>query len=113
MARSGPVWEQLSAPTQQSLLQATCGLLLGGTGLKRLLPWLWPLADTAAAAGQVALAAPAALRHQLLAALAAYPLPIEEQQQLQEGDSASSSAAAQTLGDKRELLLSALRAVWI
>ena len=111
MARSGPVWQQLSAPTQQRLLQAICGLLHGGTALKRLLPWLWPLADTAAL-GQLGYAAPAALRHQLLAALAAYPLPTEEQQQPQEGDAASSSAA-QTLGDKRELLLSALRAVWI
>jgi hypothetical protein len=111
MARSGPVWQQLSAPTQQRLLQAICGLLHGGTALKRLLPWLWPLADTAAV-GQLGYAAPAALRHQLLAALAAYPLPTEEQQQPQEGDAASSSAA-QALGDKRELLLSALRAVWI
>jgi len=89
--------------------------------LKRLLPLLWPLADSATPASRAAAAYPAALRQQLLAALAAYPLPTvpAEGQALGEalGESGGAgndgaSPAADPLAEKRELLLSALRAVW-
>lgn len=92
-----------------------------GTALKRLLPLLWPLADSATPASRAAAAYPAALRQQLLAALAAYPLlavPAEGQVQgeaLGQGGGTGTdgaSPAADPLAEKRELLLSALLAVW-
>lgn len=89
-----------------------------GTALKRLLPLLWPLADSATRASRTAATYPPTLQQQLLAVLGAYPLPAAGQQQgeAQGQDSNavpdSTSPACDLLAEKRELLLSALRAVW-
>lgn len=78
-----------------------------------MLPFLWPLADSGSGAGQAAAALPAPLRQQLLAALGAYPLrcPDPAAAAGTPGDAAR-SAAMQQLGQKRDTLLSSLRAVW-
>ncbi|KAL4457619.1 hypothetical protein ABPG75_012484 [Micractinium tetrahymenae] len=123
MAKSGPVWEHLSPGTGQQLMGATLGMLQEGIALKRLLPWLWPLADTASPAAATAAAFPPELRQRLLAALAAYPLPsspgpgagtcqTDGVSSEAAGGSPTAAAGAGSVGEKRELLLSALRAVW-
>ncbi|PRW55976.1 microtubule-associated TORTIFOLIA1 [Chlorella sorokiniana] len=121
IARSQPVWEQLSPATGQRLMQAVVAFLQEGTALKRLLPLLWPLADTTTPASRAMVAYPTALRQQLLAALAAYPLPALSAEPQQQGEAPGqgggaapdgASHAADPLVEKRELLLSALRAVW-
>lgn len=95
-----------------------------GIALKRLLPWLWPLADTASPAAAQAASFPPDLCQCLLAALEAYPLPShhsgEAGTSLAEhgvsseaaGEFPTAAAGAGGMGEKRELLLSALRAVW-
>ena len=87
-----------------------------GTALKRLLPLLWPLADSATPGASAAAAYPPALRQQLLAALAAYPLPVGATTGHQGAAGAASEGtaapAADPLAEKRGLLVSALRAVW-
>lgn len=86
-----------------------------------MLPLLWPLADSPSPASRAAAAYPPALRQQLLAALAAYPLPAQPAPGQQVGDGQGqgggaapdgSSPGADALAEKCELLLSALRAVW-
>lgn len=101
-----------------------------GIALKRLLPWLWPLADADSPPAAAAASFPLQLRQELLAALAAYPLSAAANGSGQpQGGSAepgggsksyagsTASAAARaapavSLREKRDLLLSALRAVW-
>lgn len=90
-----------------------------GASLKRLLPWLWPLADSSAPAAALAAGFPTELRQQLLAALAAYQVPSSNVDTGQDalgcqaiGDLPFAGGGQATTEDKRELLLSALRAVW-
>lgn len=96
--------------------------------LTRLLPILWPLADTTSHASQVASAYPAVQREALLAALEACKVSHAAERHRVEGGVAGgdfpavqaaagngdvgSPAAGSALGEKLELLLSALRAVW-
>ena len=115
LAKSGPAWEQLSAATGQRLMAALAVLLHAGAPLNRLLPWLWPLADTATAATAAATRYAPALRSQLLDALDSYLLPAgpagagggSSQQGGGPGDSPGND-----LSEKRDLLVTALRAVW-
>lgn len=81
-----------------------------GTWLKRLLPLLWPLADPATPASRAAAAYPTSLLQELLAALAAYPLPAPVEEERQEG--AGAGEARLHLGDQRALLVAALREAW-
>lgn len=87
-----------------------------GIALKRVMPWLWPLADTASAAAAVASTFPASVHQLLVAALAAYPLPATEHQAGEAGVAASHTSSGggrgQELSEKRDLLVSSLRAVW-
>lgn len=72
------------------------------------MPSLWPLADSASPAGQAAATWPPAARARLLAALSAYLLPAAPAEPAE----GSKAAGALGLGEQRDLLASALAAVW-
>lgn len=83
-----------------------------GKALKHLLPSLWPLADSASPAGKAAAAWPPAVHARLLAALAAYPLPAAPAEPAEGAGASGKAAGALELGEQRDLLASALAAVW-
>lgn len=113
MVRSGPVWEQLERSTAHLLLAAIASLLRAGVALKRLLPWLWPLADAASASGAAARRYLPELRSNLLAALEACELPTTAAAEAGKGpEGGARSMEHLPLGEQRDLLLSRLRTNW-
>lgn len=112
MAKSGPAWELLERSTAHRLLAAVTSLLREGIALKRLLPWLWPLADPTSASGAAARRFPPELRGDLLAALEAYQLPPAGPEAGRGGGPGDGSPESLQLVEKRDQLLSSLRAIW-